>query len=108
MRVYISGPMTGIPELNFPAFNAAARRLRYNGWTVENPAEAFGGKADVPYRICVERDVKVLQRCAAIYLLRGWDAPTARGSIWEHEIARTLFKLDVHYEIDGFTPTPDD
>lgn len=28
MRVYISGPMRGYPEFNYPAFNAAAQRWR--------------------------------------------------------------------------------
>jgi len=27
-RIYLSGPMTGIADYNFPAFNAAAARLR--------------------------------------------------------------------------------
>ncbi|MCI4427735.1 MAG: recombinase RecT [Burkholderiales bacterium] len=31
-RIYISGPMTGLPELNFPAFNAEAARLRALGF----------------------------------------------------------------------------
>ena len=106
-RIYIAGPMSGLADFNFPAFNDAARRLRDAGWEVDNPAEAFGGKTDVPYQMCVERDIKSLKQCSAIYMLRGWDAPNARGSVWEHEIARTLFKLDVHYEIGGFTPGPD-
>ena len=39
-KVYIGGPMRGIPEFNFPAFNAAAQKLRDEGWSVFNPAEA--------------------------------------------------------------------
>lgn len=39
MKVYIGGPMRGIPEFNFPAFNAAAAALRALGHTVFNPAE---------------------------------------------------------------------
>lgn len=39
MRIYLGGPMRGIPEFNFPAFNAAASKLRADGHTVFNPAE---------------------------------------------------------------------
>jgi hypothetical protein len=38
-RVYVAGPMRGIVEFNFPAFNAAAEKLRAEGHTVFNPAE---------------------------------------------------------------------
>ena len=37
--VYIAGPMRGIPDFNFPAFDAAATRLRDLGYDVCNPAD---------------------------------------------------------------------
>lgn len=39
MRVYVAGPMRGIPEFNFPAFHEAAHALRERGHEVFNPAE---------------------------------------------------------------------
>ena len=37
MRVYCSGPMTGKPDLNRPAFDAAEKRLTAQGHFVINP-----------------------------------------------------------------------
>ena len=37
MRVYISGKMTGCPDLNRPAFNAAEKRITAKGHFVINP-----------------------------------------------------------------------
>jgi hypothetical protein len=39
MRIYLAGPMRGIPDYNFPAFSFAANRLRNSGHSVFNPAE---------------------------------------------------------------------
>lgn len=39
MRLYVAGPMTGIPYFNFPAFDAAADALRDAGHVVCNPAD---------------------------------------------------------------------
>ena len=38
MIVYIAGPMTGLPDLNYPAFNAAEEALTAAGHAVLNPA----------------------------------------------------------------------
>lgn len=42
-RLYLAGPMTGLPDFNYPAFHAAAAAWRAAGWTVANPAENFNG-----------------------------------------------------------------
>lgn len=38
-RVYLAGPMRGLPDFNFPAFHEAATDLRRVGFEVFNPAE---------------------------------------------------------------------
>lgn len=102
MRVYIAGPMTGLPEFNFPAFHEAAAAWRSAGWTVLNPAESFDGATDRPYKEYAEHDVKLIRSCDAIAMLPGWDGPTARGSVWERELA-LLLGLTVY---DAASPVP--
>ena len=39
MKLYISGPMTGHKDNNYPTFNQASKELRAIGYQVINPAE---------------------------------------------------------------------
>lgn len=102
-RIYLAGPMTGLPDYNFPAFHRAAYLWREGGWEVVNPAEEFDGQTDLPYRAYVERDLVRLQTVDAIAMLEGWDGPNARGSVWEREIARSLLKIPI---FDAAEPFP--
>jgi uncharacterized protein DUF6378/uncharacterized protein DUF4406 len=90
VRVYIAGPMTGLEDFNFPAFHVAAAAWRAEGWDVVNPAEAFDGVTDLPYRAYVDYDMAALQRCTAIAMLPGWDRPGSRGAVWERAVAQML------------------
>ena len=85
MKIYLVGPMTGIEEFNFPAFHAAAKRLRAEGHTVFNPAENDGGKADKPRAHYMRMDVRALVDCEAIMVLPGW--LDSRGARLEVQIA---------------------
>ena len=88
MKIYISGPMTGYPDLNRAAFNAKAAELRAQGHEVVNPAEMpeIPGGTWADY---MRADLKVMLDCEAIYLLPGWRK--SRGARVEHFVARVLF-----------------
>lgn len=95
-RIYIAGPMTGIRDYNFPAFNAAAKMLRSYGWHVENPAETgLVDSADwVDY---MHHDISLLVTCSTIFLLPGWELST--GAVLERHIAGVL-RMTIIYADD--------
>lgn len=67
--LYISGPMTGCDEANYPAFNEAAERLCEAGYIVLNPAET-GNRAS--YRETLKADIALLMESDAVATLPGW------------------------------------
>lgn len=89
MKVYVSGPMTGIPEYNFPAFAAAATALRERGHEVVSPHELNPvDGAPMPWSWYLRRDIAALVECDAIATLPGWR--TSKGATLEVHIAAAL------------------
>lgn len=70
MRVYIAGPMTGLADYNFPAFNAMADKMRAAGWHVESPAD-HGLVPGAEWADYLRYDIGCLASCEAIMLLPG-------------------------------------
>lgn len=98
MKVYLSGPMTGYPEFNYPAFNAMAALLRGRGHEVYSPAEygaeqLSAGTFDIR-KAFSEYCRYICEEAEAIYLLRGWEK--SKGALAEYHLALncdlTIFK----------------
>jgi len=86
-RIYIAGPMTNLPALNFPAFHAEAARLRALGYEVVNPAEV-NADPSAGWHACMRADIAQLVTCDAVRLLDGWES--SRGASLEAHIAHSL------------------
>lgn len=85
--IYISGPMTDVPDFNRPAFNLAAQALRTAGWAVFNPAEN-GMPDEAPWAEHMRVDIAQLMRCTHVATLDGWH--NSRGATLEVHIATRL------------------
>jgi hypothetical protein len=98
VKVYIAGPMRGIPLYNFPAFHAAAERLRALGHDVFSPAErdiqqdGFDPATDEAKSLeyYLEHDLPEVCRCDAIAMLKGWKQSV--GAQVELYVARAIGK----------------
>lgn len=100
MRIYLSGPMTGIDKYNFPAFDFAAAKLRGEGHEVFSPADndrKYGlvGDTTQPFPPGVTLNVLLLddltficQVAEAIALLPGWEK--SKGAASELATAKAL------------------
>jgi len=87
VKVYLSGPMTGIPEFNYPAFHATAAKLRAAGYEVVNPAEV-NPDSSLSWQQCLREDIKHLCDCEALALMPGWQ--NSQGAHLEMHIAHRL------------------
>lgn len=85
-RIYVSGPMTGLPDLNFPAFYAEAARLEAMGYEVVNPASL--NPPDATWSDCMRTDIAALMTCDALVLLPGW--ADSNGAMVELQLAHRL------------------
>ena len=87
--IYISGPITGIPEGNRPAFAAMAARLRADGHTVINPHELIREVfRPLTWEDYMRDDLTALLTCTHLVLLPGWES--SRGARLEKYVAEHL------------------
>ena len=101
LRVYIAGPIKGMPNGNREAFAAAATELKALGFAPVNPWEIPPG--DHPGQQCIgepvdgaahhygcylRADIVELLACDAITMLPGWDL--SKGASTEHHVAASI------------------
>lgn len=85
--IYVAGPMTGLPEFNYPAFRAAASELRHLGYEVEDPSANTNPTPD-DYHGWLRAGLAQLIRCDGVALLDGWEA--SGGARLEVNVGATL------------------
>lgn len=86
MILYISGPMTGYEDFNFPAFHTAAEKLRSAGYEVISPAELE--QPDKSWQACMRVDITAMMQAEALVMLPDWQE--SRGARLEVHIAKEL------------------
>lgn len=96
--LYIAGPMTGVPDYNFPLFFEVEKKLKALGYKVENPAKNNGRtlaaaiadarEEKMTWAEYMRRDIVRLAKADAIVLLPGWYL--SRGAALEARIALEL------------------
>lgn len=86
--VYIAGRMSGMPDLNYPMFHAAAANLRKLGYKVESPAECELPPETTSWQQFMRSGITQLMRCDAIVMLPGWEP--SRGANAENAIAKMI------------------
>lgn len=87
--IYVAGPMTGLPEFNYPAFYAAAEQLTAAGHErVVNPAALGDGGTGRPWGFYMRQGIAGLLTCTDVALLPGWE--NSPGARLEVHIAQSL------------------
>lgn len=86
--VYICGPMTGIEDFNYPAFDKAAKEWEDDGWLVLNPTRHFNGNQDAGHTLYMRASFHDLLMASAIALLPGWEG--SLGAFAEVVVATRL------------------
>jgi hypothetical protein len=119
--IYIAGPMRGLPEWNFSAFDEATRKWRDSGWEAYSPHEfdmLLGydarGKTETDLiskgsdrdwvRAVMVGDIACIMKVHAIALLPGWEG--SMGATVELALAQFL-GLEVYDAVTMEEISPD-
>ena len=91
--LYIAGPMSGLPEFNYPAFHEAEERLLDVGYAVLNPANIDALHNPEPgqpqeWDWYMRHALRQVLDADGIALLPGWEF--SRGAKLERHIGREL------------------
>lgn len=104
MTIFISGPMSGHKDFNYPAFHKAAKLLRAQHQVPFSPAhhDITGEELTPPtadeaqsWEYYMRRSIRIMLGCEAVYMLHGWE--TSRGARFEHGLAYML-NMTIHHQ----------
>ena len=85
-RCFISGPMTGLPNLNKEAFFEAEDKLKKAGFSVFNPARLGFDDGGFSDQAIMAVNLVALSHCNYIYQLEGWAYSKGASAEWSFAI----------------------
>lgn len=95
--VYLSGPMTGLPDYNRAAFNLRAEAFRAAGYTVNNPAEiSVTHGTSKSYGFYFRRAMRMLLNSDVVYIFG--DITESKGAQMELSVAK-MAEMPVVWEV---------
>ena len=80
-KYYLSGLMTGLPGLNYEAFNEAANTLRRMGFEIVNPVDLAVAEPSSSDNYYLRKDIQQLMDSHGVFVLPGWEY--SKGSTLE-------------------------
>lgn len=87
-KLYISGAISGMPDLNRKKFAGATKKLRDLGYLVVNPHEVCEGLPSDEWRTCMKRCIVAMMDCQVVILLDDWQQ--SPGATIEFQLAWNL------------------
>lgn len=94
LNYYLSGPMNGYPENNFPAFERETTWLRRLGYKILSPHEVAHESAKNREDYLRGDLIEMLQKCNGIIMMNDFDWLSSWGACFEFNVAAKLrFKL---------------
>ena len=103
IKVYVSGPITGLSQdrayINFYEagikINKFFQKEGFEQVAVFNPMQKPGTFDGVSYQDCMEIDFMYINKCDAIYMMKGWEGSV--GASMERKYALFMNKLIFTY-----------
>ena len=100
-RIYLSGPISGLPDKNKPAFDAEEALLRADFFDIFNPQSIAAPSEETLAEWAHDYDPKgrlwqyymkicvaEIPHCDSMRMLPHWQ--NSKGAVWEHRIAQML------------------
>lgn len=97
-RVYISGPITGIPDY-LENFEKVEKELTKAGYSVINPAKLNANMPDgIEYEEFLEIDLKYMDLCDSIYMMKGWQNSKGANREYGYALGKGMKIVDIELQ----------
>jgi nucleoside 2-deoxyribosyltransferase len=87
MKVYISGPITGVENFE-EIFEQTEELLKADGFEVVNPVKVCCEMNNAKWIDYMRADITALMECDCLYAMEGWEK--SKGASIEVNLARAL------------------